>query len=45
MLEQKKAFDAKRFWNGAADGKPEQASKSTAKTRRRAKGAGCVLEA
>jgi len=45
MLKQKKAFDAKRFWNGAADGQADQKSKSAAKTRRRAKGAGCVLEA
>jgi hypothetical protein len=45
MLKKKQAFDAKRFWNGAADGKPDQKSPSAAKTRRRGKGAGCVLEA
>jgi transposase len=45
MLRQKKAFDAKRFWNGEPKAPPSQAPKSKAKARRRPKGAGCVLEA
>jgi transposase len=45
MLRQKKAFDVKRFWNGEPRLGPVEAKKSAAKTRRRAKGPRCVLEA
>jgi transposase len=45
MLRHKKAFDAKRFWNGEPKAPPQKAPKSKAKARRRPKGAGCVLEA
>jgi transposase len=45
MLRQKRAFDAKRFWNGEPKINPVEAKKSAAKPRRRAKGSRCVLEA
>jgi transposase len=45
MLRQKKAFDPKRFWNGEPKASPIEAKKSAAKSRRRAKGSRCVLEA
>jgi hypothetical protein len=50
MLRQKQAFEAKRFWNGApkvtpAESRKTPARKSTAKPRRRAQGARCVLQA
>jgi transposase len=45
MLRQKRAFDAKRFWNGEPKASPIEAKKSAAKPRRRAKPSRCVLEA
>ena len=45
MLRQKKAFDAKRFWNGEPKVTPVQTKKSAAKPRRRSKATRCVLEA
>jgi transposase len=45
MLRQKKAFDAKRFWNGEPKVMAVPTKKSAAKPRRRAKAARCVLEA
>ena len=45
MLRQKRAFDAKRFWNGEPKASPIEAKKSAAKPRRRAKASRCVLEA
>ena len=45
MLRQKKAFDAKRFWNGEPGVTPAKIQKSVVKRPGRAKGSGCVLEA
>ena len=45
MLRQKKAFDAKRFWNGEPGVTPAQLKKAAVKRPRRAKGSRCVLEA
>jgi transposase len=45
MLRQKKAFDQKRFWNGAPKVAPVQEKKAAPKARRRAKASRCVLEA
>jgi len=44
MLRQKKAFDAKRFWNGEPKASPIEAKRSAVKPRRRAKVSRCVLE-
>jgi hypothetical protein len=45
MLRQKRAFDAKRFWNGEPKASPIEAKKSAAKPRRRAKPSRCVFQA
>ena len=45
MLRQKRAFDAKRFWNGEPKVPPTPKGKSVMTPGRRRKGARCVLEA
>jgi hypothetical protein len=45
MLRQKKAFDAKRFWNGEPGVTPEKLKKSAVKRPRRASGSRRVLQA